>query len=619
MFLTPGQTSGSLNGAICRLFNPCGLPYPARRHLPLAADRDMTPTLLIVDDEKTTREGLRAALEDRYDVYLAEDAKAAMELLEKDHFDVLLTDFRLPTEDGMKLIARAKSLSKPPICILMTAYGSEELAVEAMKRGADDYIAKGRLQIDELEMRIANALRRQNLEVENVSLHQQLDAKFGLQNLVGESPAMKEVFEVVQQVAPTRATVLLLGESGTGKEMVAKVIHQLSPRAQQPMVTVHCAALAPTLLESELFGHEKGAFTGAYERRIGRFEQAQGGTLFLDEIGEIDASIQIKLLRFLGERTFERVGSNKTLSADLRLIAATNKNLEEQVKAGAFREDLFFRLRVVELRLPPLRERLEDIPLLARAFLREFSQENSKPVSGFTADAVRPADAVPMAGQRARAAHGHRARRGAVPGREDHRARFAAFAARGCEPGAGGEGPEAAAGAQRLDREGSRAGAHHSRPESNRRKPHAGRQEAGHEPAQLSPQAAPTPSRGVLAMPFLQDLLHKLEVGGGMRYLARGPGRAGGRAADRGLQLARVQKHGHAGGDGRGAIGPQYRPGQGLHHAVHPPLQHLPGEEAQPGEAGRAGSRQGRRPGRTPGHASRPGQPAGVSGRAGRR
>jgi two-component system, NtrC family, response regulator AtoC len=353
----------------------------------MAADREMTPTLLIVDDEKTTREGLRAALEDRYDVYLAEDAKAAMQLLEQDHFDVLLTDFRLPTEDGMKLIVRAKSLSKPPICILMTAYGSEELAVEAMKRGADDYIAKGRLQIEELELRIANALRRQNLEVENVALHQQLDAKFGLQNLVGESAPIKEVFEVVQQVAPTRATVLLLGESGTGKEMIAKVIHQLSPRAQQPMVTVHCAALAPTLLESELFGHEKGAFTGAYERRIGRFEQAQGGTLFLDEIGEIDASIQVKLLRFLGERTFERVGSNKTLSADLRLIAATNKNLEERVKAGAFREDLFFRLRVVEIRVPPLRERLEDIPLLARAFLREFSQENNKPVAGFTAEA----------------------------------------------------------------------------------------------------------------------------------------------------------------------------------------------------------------------------------------
>ena len=346
------------------------------------------PTLLIVDDEKTTREGLRAALEERYDVYIAEDAKAAMNLLESENFDVMLTDFRLPNEDGMKLIARAKSLPKPPICILMTAYGSEELAVDAMKRGADDYIAKGRLQIDELEMRIARALKQQNLEVENVSLRQQLDAKFGLENIIGESPVMKEIFEIVQQVAPTRATVLVLGESGTGKELIAKALHQLSPRAKQPFVTVHCAALAPTLLESELFGHEKGAFTGAHERRIGRFEQAQGGTLFLDEIGEIDATIQVKLLRFLGERTFERVGSNKTLTADVRLVAATNKNLEELVKAGKFREDLFFRLRVVEIELPPLRERTGDIPLLAQSFLREFAKENGKPVNDFTADAL---------------------------------------------------------------------------------------------------------------------------------------------------------------------------------------------------------------------------------------
>ena len=309
----------------------------------LTAEKFVTekPTLLIVDDEKPTRDGLRAAFEDRYDVYVAEDARAAMELLEGENFDVLLTDFRLPNEDGLKLIARAKSLARPPICILMTAYGSEELAVDAMKRGADDYIAKGRLQIDELEMRIARSLQRQNLEVENVSLRQQLDSKFGLENIVGESPVMQEIFEIVRQVAPTRATVLLAGESGTGKELVAKAIHQLSPPAKQPLVTVHCAALAPTLLESELFGHEKGAFTGAHERRIGRFEQAQGGTLFLDEIGEFDATIQVKLLRFLGERTFERVGSNKTLTADVRLIAATNKNLEELVKAGAFREDCF--------------------------------------------------------------------------------------------------------------------------------------------------------------------------------------------------------------------------------------------------------------------------------------
>ncbi|HZF00278.1 MAG TPA: sigma-54 dependent transcriptional regulator [Methylomirabilota bacterium] len=348
----------------------------------------MKPMLLIVDDEKTTREGLRAALEDRYDVYIAEDAKAAMDLLESENFDVMLTDFRLPNEDGMKLIARAKSLSKPPICILMTAYGSEELAVDAMKRGADDYIAKGRLQIDELEMRIARALRRQNLETENVSLRKQLDSKFGLENIVGESPAMKEIFQTVQQVAPTRASVLLTGESGTGKELIAKAIHQLSPRAKLPFVTVHCAALAPTLLESELFGHERGAFTSAHERRIGRFEQAQGGTLFLDEIGEIDATIQVKLLRFLGERTFERVGSNKTLTADIRIVAATNKNLEELVKAGKFREDLFFRLRVVEIELPPLRERTGDIPLLARRFLREFAKENNKSVNDFTADAL---------------------------------------------------------------------------------------------------------------------------------------------------------------------------------------------------------------------------------------
>jgi two-component system, NtrC family, response regulator AtoC len=347
-----------------------------------------TATLLIVDDEKPTRDGLRAALEDHYEVWVAEDARAATTLLEETNFDVLLTDFRLPQEDGMKLIARAKSMPRPPVCILMTAYGSEELAVEAMKQGADDYIAKGRLQIDELEMRIGRALRRRHLELENVALRQQLQSKFGLDNIVGESPPMREVFEMVRQVAPTRATVLLLGESGTGKELIAKAIHHLSPRAQLPMVTVHCAALAPTLLESELFGHEKGAFTGAHERRVGRFEQAQGGSLFLDEIGEIDPTLQVKLLRFLGERTFERVGSNKTLTADVRLMTATNKNLEEQIKAGKFREDLFFRLAVVQITLPPLRERTGDILLLGRTFLGELAAENNKKVNEFTPDAL---------------------------------------------------------------------------------------------------------------------------------------------------------------------------------------------------------------------------------------
>jgi two-component system, NtrC family, response regulator AtoC len=270
----------------------------------------------------------------------------------------------------------------------MTAYGSEDLAVQAMKSGADDYIPKGRMQIDELEMRINRAVRGQTLEQENVELRQQLDNKFGIENIVGDSAAMKEVFEMVRQVAPTRATVLLTGESGTGKEVIAKAIHRLSPRAQFPLVAVHCAGLPPSLLESELFGHEKGAFTGAHERRIGRFEQAQGGTLFLDEVGEIDAALQVKLLRFLGERTFERVGSNKTMAADVRVITATNKRLEELVQAGTFREDLYFRLKVVRLELPPLRDRHGDVLLLARVFLKEFALENEKPVRDFTTDAL---------------------------------------------------------------------------------------------------------------------------------------------------------------------------------------------------------------------------------------
>jgi DNA-binding NtrC family response regulator len=288
----------------------------------------------------------------------------------------------------MKLIARAKSLTRPPICILMTAYGSEELAVDAMKRGADDYISKGRLQIDELEMRIARALRSQKLETENVTLKQQLDEKFGIENIIGESPAMIEVYDRVKQVAPTRASVLILGESGTGKELIAKAIHQLSPRARHPMVTVHCAGFPASLLESELFGHEKGAFTGAHERRIGRVEQAQGGTLFLDEIGEIDLTTQVKLLRFLGERTFERLGSNKTLTADVRLISATNRRLDQMVKDGRFREDLYYRLRVVTLELPALRDRPGDVPLLAQSFLTESARENAKPLAGFTPEAM---------------------------------------------------------------------------------------------------------------------------------------------------------------------------------------------------------------------------------------
>lgn len=348
----------------------------------------VSPTLLIVDDEKTTREGLRAALEDRFDVYLAESAEAARGLLEKETFDVLLTDLRMTGEDGFQLIDRAKALPKPPVCILMTAYGSEDVAVEAMKRGADDYIAKGRLKIDELELRIQRALKRRGLESENRQLHERLDQKYGMTGLVGSSPALGEVMEVIRQVAPTRTTVLITGESGTGKEVVAKTIHQLSTRSRGPWVAVHCAGLPAALLESELFGHEKGAFTGAHERRPGRVELAQGGTLFLDEIGEVDATTQVKLLRFLGERTFERLGSGKTLTADVRLVAATNRDLAAMVKAGTFREDLYFRLAVVPIHLPPLRERVSDIPALAMAFVQEYARENGKKVKGLETAAM---------------------------------------------------------------------------------------------------------------------------------------------------------------------------------------------------------------------------------------
>ncbi|MCC7518463.1 MAG: sigma-54-dependent Fis family transcriptional regulator [Verrucomicrobiae bacterium] len=348
----------------------------------------MKPTLLIVDDEKPSREGLRAALEGQYDVYLAEDAVSAQRLLEEEHFDVMLSDLRMPGDDGLKLIQRAKALPHPPVCILMTAYGSEELAVRAMKQGADDYISKGRLQLDELEMRLAKLLRARGLERENVKLQQQLDERYGLHEIVGDSAAIREVHETIKQVAPSRATVLIEGESGTGKELVARAIHTLSPRAKGPFLAVHCAALSSNLLESELFGHERGAFTGAIERRQGRFELADGGTLFLDEIGEIDSSVQVKILRVLESREFERVGGNRLVQTDVRLIAATNRNLRRMAKEGAFREDLFYRLNVITLRIPPLRERPSDIPLLATHFLKLHARENGKRLSGFTPEVM---------------------------------------------------------------------------------------------------------------------------------------------------------------------------------------------------------------------------------------
>lgn len=348
----------------------------------------MNPTLLIVDDEKHTRDGLRASMEDDYDVYVAADIQEALNILEADPVDVMVTDLRLGGEDGMKLIDRALALPHPPVCIMMTAYGSVDTAVEAMKHGAYDFITKP-LNIDRLEILIQRALRSRQAEQENKELRQQVEQRFGLESLIGNSAAMNEVFDIIRQVAPSRATVLILGESGTGKELVAHAIHNLSGRPKQKFVAVHCAALSPQLLESELFGHERGAFTGAIERRIGRFEQASGGTLFLDEIGEIDANLQVKVLRVLGEdRSFERVGGNQPIKVDVRLVAATNKNLEKMVAEGKFRDDLFYRLNVVQITLPPLRERKEDIPLLVNAFLKQFAKENGKPLRELTSEAT---------------------------------------------------------------------------------------------------------------------------------------------------------------------------------------------------------------------------------------
>src|SRR6059036_490085 len=348
----------------------------------------LQPTVLIVDDEKHTRDGLRRLLEEEYDVYVAADIAGAISVLEREPIDILLTDLRLGSEDGMTLIDRALKMPHPPICIMMTAYGSVDTAVEAMKRGAYDFVTKP-LNLDKVEMLIARALRNSKLEQENQTLRQQVDKRYGLENMVGDSPALHEVLDTIRQVAPSSANVLIEGESGTGKELAAHAIHNLSQRNKAKFVTVHCAALSPTLLESELFGHEKGAFTGAHERRIGRFEQANGGTLFLDEIAEIDPSTQVKLLRVMSEdRAFERVGGNQTLHAYVRLIAATNKNLEQLVREGKFRDDLFFRLNVVRITMPPLRERKEDIPILVRGFLRHFCEANEKPLLDLSPDAM---------------------------------------------------------------------------------------------------------------------------------------------------------------------------------------------------------------------------------------
>jgi two-component system response regulator AtoC len=336
----------------------------------------MVPSVLIVDDEKHTREGLQQALQEHYDVTVAASADEAFNLMDAQEFEVIITDLRMPGKSGLKVIDKALALANKPAVIMMTAYGSIDSAVEAMKRGAVDFLTKP-VQIERLEILIQRALKTKTLEVEVKQLHERLDEKFNVEGIIGHSPKLAAVIERVKLVAPSKATILIEGETGTGKELIAQAIHQASPRARAPFVPVHCAALPPQLLESELFGHERGSFTGATERREGRFELADTGTVFLDEIGEIGPEIQVKLLRFLETKSFERIGSSKTMTVDVRLVAATNRNLEQMVKDGKFREDLFFRLNVVRITTPPLRERTEDIPVLLEHFIKVYSKENA--------------------------------------------------------------------------------------------------------------------------------------------------------------------------------------------------------------------------------------------------
>ena len=335
----------------------------------------MKPVLLIVDDERATRSLLSQALEDGYETYAAANGKSARAILESEPVDILLTDLRLGGESGMELIDYAVKLPEPPTCIMMTAYGSADTAAEAKRHGAYYFLTKP-LNLDEVELLLRRAAQARSLETRNRELTRRLQPT-GLDEMLGDSPQMQRIFTRIRQVAPTTASVLIEGETGTGKELVAKALHTLSGRAGK-FVAVNCAALSPQLMESELFGHEKGAFTGAMQRRIGRFEEADGGTLFLDEIGEMDHATQVKLLRTLAERTIERVGSNQPIAVNVRIVAATNRDLAAMVREGSFRQDLYQRLNVVQIQLPPLRERAGDVVLMANAFVHRLCEENHK-------------------------------------------------------------------------------------------------------------------------------------------------------------------------------------------------------------------------------------------------
>jgi len=342
--------------------------------------------ILVVDDEASARSGLAKLLgQEGYDVDTAADGLLALELVAEKAPNLIVTDLKMPNMDGMELVAKVREQNPGIPTIVTTAFSDVSSAVQAMRAGAEDYLTKP-IDFDALLLAVERALQRRELAAEAENLRRQLRTRdqSGLEGLLGTSPAMQRVYRMAKQVAPSRATVLITGESGTGKGELARAIHALSPRANAPFITLHCSALAESLLESELFGHEKGAFTGADRRRVGRFEQADGGTLFLDEIGEIPAATQVKLLRVLQEKTLERVGGNETVKVDVRLIAATNKDLATEVRERRFREDLYYRLNVVHIEMPPLRLRGQDVAVLAEHFWSKFARENHRQITGLS-------------------------------------------------------------------------------------------------------------------------------------------------------------------------------------------------------------------------------------------
>ena len=344
-------------------------------------------SILLVEDDRNTRNGIARLLRHNYDVTVAEDGTRGINILKKNNFDLVVTDIQMPGANGMDILQETLKKDPKPPCILITAYGSIETAVDAIKAGAYDFISKP-VNVDRMEQVFERAMEAEDLKEENRRLKERLNKKYGIESIIGKSPKMLTIFDMVKQIAPAKSTVLITGESGTGKELIAQAVHTLSGR-RGAFVPVHCAALPATLLESELFGHEKGAFTGASERRAGRFEMADKGTIFLDEIGEIDTSTQVKLLRILETKTFERVGGSLPITVDARVVTATNRNLLKMVKKGEFREDFFYRLNVLNIELPPLRERKEDISLLVDSFIKQLAAENNKIIECVSEEVMR--------------------------------------------------------------------------------------------------------------------------------------------------------------------------------------------------------------------------------------